>query len=105
MSQVSYRSRSTKRVQGLIDATAHRFECAHPFLSVANTRADPNEPQLSNDATELTYGSHPMDMATTIPDSWDTDWGVASSALIDDVSWSFMEQFLNIPAEEYSAKP
>lgn len=83
----------------MIDATAHRIECGQSSPSVANGRALRDESQVSNGASELADESRSMDFSNTVPDSWATDWDVASSALIDDDSWSFIEQFLNMPAE------
>ena len=92
--QQSSRSRDTRKVQRLLRAVTMRF----------NVQDDPttNWTQSALDSQqEATAGAIP---ALVPPFTWADNYQVRNqytSTLTDDPTWTFMEQFLNLPGDDY----
>lgn len=110
--QVSYNSRNTKRVQKLIDATISRLENVddqtgristtngHEFAHISGLPVSMSDPGAAGTAYEAKSDLMQGTVMVSNGYSWTSSWNDAVPAPLDDFSWTYLEQFLNLPNDD-----
>ncbi len=98
--QVSRRSKHTGRVQRLINATILRFSSAtieNQGMMNGNLQ-DPNAAVFNSNGIMQPDWTIDSSLSQSLGDEW-MSWEVTMPPAIEDESWAYLEQFLNLPSD------